>query len=385
MNIAMLYALLAFLMDEIKETHQKLEAVMTSLQNMSGNPADAGLQQAFGTHLNDLYAFLQNAPSNAVSGLRMRLMAQIGLSECLGTRLMARIKNSVRENGIVIGGLVEDVTNLHAAVGTRLNAAQQVINGCDAFEIQSEELNAEDSVFTFVIPEDFLEGDMVKLAKEVKGVEQMVGNMSEILLNDRKSGYKIRTIGTGSVIMEILLPSAALAAALLKVFILTLQCYKKILEVRKVRQGISELSGLPSKKKVLEVIDKDMQASIDEGIEAATKEFVITEKATSKSGRSRSRDSGRTNELKNELRRIFKSLLNRLENGFQFDMEVGESESSDEESDKPASSDAGKLAQIRENIPLLREEAKAIGNQKIGTFLLSMEMESEDDNSEQGK
>ena len=382
MNIAMLYVLLITLMDEIKETHQKLEAVMTSLQNMSSNPADAGLQEAFGTNLEDLYAFLQKAPSNAVSGLRLHLMAQIGLSEYLGANLMGQIEHSVQKNGIVIGGIVKDVTNLHAVVGGRLNAAQQFIHGCDAFGIEGEELDAGDSVFTFVIPEEFLCGDMVKLATEVKGMEQVVGNVSELVLDERKSGYKIRTIGTGSVIMEILLPSVVLAAGVLKVLHLALQCYKEMLEVKKVRQDISELSVLPSKVKVLDVIDKDLKASINKGIDAAVKEFLATEKPTSKSKRSRTRDSGRGNELKNELRIMFKSLLIRLEHGFKFDMEVGEDEASDEESDKSASPDVAKLAQIRENIPLLRQEVKAIGDQKIGTPLLSMEAESEDDKSE---
>lgn len=385
MNITMLYALLHALINEIKETHEKLEGLAASLRNLASNLADEGLRQDFEQHLNGLYEFLENAPSNAVSGLQQHLMEQIGLSDYLGVRLMSRIKHSIREHGVVIGGVVNDVDELLTRVKNRHKAAGDFMAVCSVFGIRGEKLGAGEGVFIFVIPESYLQGDMAKLSKEVKTMEQFVGNVSEFMTPTRKSGYKVRSIGTGSVIMEVLLPSAVLVATLLKILHSALQCYKEILIIKKVREGVSDLSGLPSKGKVLELIDKDIEASINKSIENAVKDLLTaTGKSAAKSGRARtSRDAaGRTNELKNELRRMFKSILKRLENGFKFDMEMGEDESSEEESGK-AKSPA--IAKIREGIPKLREEVRAIGNQKIGTPLLSMEAESDDDKSEQGE
>ena len=388
MNITMLYVLLAALIDEIQATHEKLGGVVTSLQNMANNPADTGLQQAFEASLNDLYAFLRAAPSNAVSGLQQHLMAQIGVSEYLGGNLMSRIERSVQKNGIVIGGLMTDVEILHRRVETRLNAANSFISGCNNLGIDIEKLDAGEGVFTFVIPGDYLQGDMVKLSKEVKTMEQFVGNVSELMTHDRKSGYKVRSIGTGSVIMEVWLPSALLVAGLLKILHLAMQCYRELLAIKKARQSVSDLANLPSKGKVLELIDKDIEASIkasiNKSIDSAVQELTATGKAAAKGGRARaSREAaGRTNELKTELRRMFKSILKRLENGFKFDVEMGEDESSEEESGKtkpPA------IAKIREEIPKLHEEMRMIGDQKVGIPLLSMEAESDGDKPEQGE
>lgn len=395
MNTVALCTLLTALVKELEQTRDKLMEVIDALCSMVANPGDADVAQGFGNSRKSMYAFLSAAPSNSFSRMQRIAMEQIGVAGYLGDSMMNKMESTIRGNGIDSASVEAAFREFHQHITLLHSSASNMVNGFATLKIQPDALNVGESVFTFVIPEGVIKGDMSKLAKEMKEMDRMISNLSELLAGERKDGYKIRAIGAGSCVVSVVVDGLVLANGLLALILIALKCYKELLGIKQLRQNIlEERSLLKKKQEILQLLDSEEAQIIADKIGEAVEQFVKDQKVAACSKRKPSaRKKGksavasadalrnselRNNELRTELRIVFKSILQKMEQGFVFDMDSGKPEDPGEEEEGKALPESAKISEIRDKISLFREEAKQVGDEKTGFPLLSVREDSED-------
>lgn len=291
MNAELLHAIAKKVKEDLQQTRivENLRELGTALQNLANQPQNTSLQQTVATKKNEIFAALDNAPSNNFSPFWRHLLSQIGADNLLGAGLKPRIQEIFDQNDLTpivasqqIQPIVQALTALESAINALLTAFPQL-------HIGAEDLSAGEAEAGLLIPRKAVHNDLGEFAEELKDVRFILETFIEITTGKTKP-LQIRSLSSSDLTVYVALSSwtaAGLAVALEKI----IENYKKILEIRKLHAELRKSDVPPESLKGIEAYADDlMRRKIRDEIAQ-----MIEEKFSAIS------DNSRKNELHNKL------------------------------------------------------------------------------------
>ena len=254
------------------------------------------------------------------------------------------MRSILRTNQVTLSIAAQSIAPLAADLEQLRTGLAQLLEGLTYLQIGAEEVEPGSAEVAVLIPRLAVGNQVERLGREFIEIERLLGPFME-LGNGSRSPLTISEISSSD--LGIAIDIAPAAAALFAVGAeRVLAAYKQILEIRRLRQELSE-HGVDEAG--LEGVDAHANASMGSAIESATDDLIA-------------RSSGiaeyRQNELRLELRASLNSVANRIDRGYNIDVRATEQVPSDEEggngSDSGDAGDAAALRLIIETSPGLR-------------------------------
>jgi hypothetical protein len=338
MNVERLHAIAAALRLELEQTNQVglLGTLVSALTNQVNAPQDASQQQQVVQTLNSLEDRLAVAASNDYPATWRQVLDEIGASELLGNSLGQSLRETFARNQIT-PAIARDQISALLERSQRFSAAlDQVADGLAYLRIGQDELEPGEAEVSVGIPRPAVREDLPTLGSEFGELQKILGPFLELSGGSRPP-LKVKTISSSDFVVYLAMaPGAALsvATALDKI----LDVYKKLLEVRRLRQEMSDQGVTDSD---LAAVDARANSMMAEGTKAIAEEMVSAASLD---------DPGRANELRIELRLSLNALANRIDHGYHIDVRAEPDAAADESDDMDDGDEARRstLAQIAE-------------------------------------
>jgi hypothetical protein len=331
---AIAFALCADLM--ASEVISRLDQIAQFLTNVIGSPATPTYQEQLSQAVKTLLSSLDDAEVNRFSPTWKQALDELGATELVGNRLAERINEIFSRNYITPSVALQEVQQLATDVRGLLESLGAITNAFAKLGIGKEDLSPGECELGVLVPRLYVNNLLGEFAEELKDLNQLLGVFSEISTGSR-SGFEIKTISSTdlSVFLQV---GAVVAAAIATAIERIVALYKTFLEVRKLKNDLSE-QGVS--KMNLAGIENHATSIMKDGIENLLKEILKTHKANI--------DSGRKNELEIELRLALNGLASRIDRGFNFEVRMEEPDTV-EASDDSEKNDQTKLRHYFETI-----------------------------------
>lgn len=310
MNVERLHSIAKALQQELqtRDVVQRVASLHTALANQANAPQDPSYQQQVATMLQSLEESLSSAESDDFPPTWRQVIEELGIERVLGTPLLLRIQEVFARNQITTTVARDEMAEISAEVQRLGSALQSLLDSLDYFKIGAEELEPGDAEVGVLIPRAFVAEELPALGVEFERLQRILNPFLE--LGDSRAPLKIRTISSSDFAVYVAMaPAAAMyvANATEKV----LEIYKKLLEVRRLRQEMAD-NGMTDED--LAAIDARANSMMSEATEVIANDVVDEAVVT---------DGHRANELKVEIRLSLNALANRIDQGFNIDVRAG--------------------------------------------------------------
>lgn len=296
-----------------------LTNINNHLENIINQPNQPQHQQNLSKERDDLFEKLMEAPSNRFSPAWKQVIAEIGGTGLLGVGLRNNINEILEKNQLTPSTALEKLNVILSDLENFKSSIDNLIIGLEGLGIGQEELEPGDCEIGYFIPRDFIKNNLNSYVKEVGEFYFILSTLSEVVLG-KKAELEVKTVSS-SDFMIFIAAGLILTDTLAKFTERILSNYKKILEIKKLRNDL-KAQGIPeSKTKGIEehansLMEKEIKKLVNEIIKEHYKE----------------RDKGRKNELINSLTISFNKLANRIDEGFNIEVRVEPIPEPDEES-----------------------------------------------------
>ena len=331
MNVGKLHSILSQGKMELSANDAAIKNLCATLANMMNQPSNAEFAKQFSDSQNEFYTQLGNGFSLAAGSKKM--LDEAGIRPYLGDELRASIKRILGENSLALALAHAQMTELHNAINATKTAVVKILAGFQELGIAVDDEFPQECEASFLFPANFVGGQLDKFAAEVKGIDQILGNLSEIATGDRKSGYKIHSISSSDFIIFVVIPSLYAARLFVQLIGEVVDIYVKL---QKAKQWMQETeTGKLYGKKVIAEMRKEFEdfkeKEVNRAVDILVKSVPSEERAHElkkevnravaprvESGSSK----GRAHELKNEMRQIIKTQLHKMDNGVEIDIRL---------------------------------------------------------------
>lgn len=344
MNVERLHAIADALRLELVQTNQigLLGSLASALANQLNSPQDPGPQQQVVQTLTTLSEALSSAPSNEYPATWRQVLEEIGASHLLGESLAEKLRETFARNQITPAIARDEVATLLERSQGLSTAVEQVTAGLTYLQVGRDELEPGEAEVSVGIPRPAVREELPSLGSELGELQKILGPFLELAEGSRPP-LKVKTISSSDFVVYLAMaPGAALsvATALDKI----LDVYKKLLEVRRLRQEMADQGVTDSD---LAAVDARANSMMAEGTKAIADEMVAAAAPN---------DEGRANELRIELRLSLNALANRIDHGYHIDVRAEPESEPDEGTDEAPSAesdDRAALNRIAEMSPRL--------------------------------
>jgi hypothetical protein len=317
MNVEKLNKLSQIIIEDNKKNNiaSLLANIVNNLQNMINQPNQPAYQSEVSNNLTQLYAVLRKSELNKLSPAWNQILHDLNVDNILGNRLAIRIEEIFNRNTITPQTALNELGVLNQDFSKMITGFSDTRNGLIELKIGSDELEFNTSEIGILIPRKYLDNSLEKLGTEIREISFIINTFSE-LINGKKENIILRSLSTSEPFITIA-SSIAIAAGISKAIGYLIDNYKKLLEIRKLKnelkkQGVEEenLKGIEDHS------NKFMETAIESLIIEVKTDFFNP-----------SIEKGRENEIVNSLRISLNKLANRIDNGFNFEVRISLPES----------------------------------------------------------
>lgn len=324
LNAERLHAVARALQKELKDSRlpESLNELQANLQNLSGQPQNATVQQQVAAKRNEISSTLKKAPSNDFSPAWRQALSEIGGLPVLGDQLEDRIRKVFEQNQITPAVATQALAPIIQEVTAFKNSIEHLVESLSRLNITAEDLNPGKAEAGVAIPREAVHNDLGKFAEELKEFEFILRTVIE-LSTGNVDVLPIRTISSSALMFSIaLVPKAAafLAVAVERI----VAVYKQILEIRRIR---ADLAKIPVPQEKLTGLEEHAKELMKQNIETIAIEMVSDSPVV---------DPDRKNELTNQWRISLTMIANRIDRNYNIEVRMaspknaGESPETDE-------------------------------------------------------
>lgn len=347
MNVERLHAIALAVKDDLTRT--ELSNQLSNLANMITNqvnaPQEPSYQTAVAAALDQLRQALGESAIESCPPTWQQTLSELGLTDLLGNQLGDRLNGIFARNQITLAVARDEVQAIATDLSSAVVALDQLLAGFQYFQIGSEELAPGEIEVSVLIPRPAVYDQLPDLGQEFIKLQSLLAVFLELGTGSRPP-LKVRAIASTDFAVYVGMAPAA-AAALAKTLDWVLEAYKKLLEIRKLRQGLAD-QGVSEKD--LGGVDDHANAHMSRSIETVAEEMITAAAIT---------DQARANELRIELRHSLNSLANRIDHGYNIDVRAGAlppagGGSAEEAGSQDAQPDRAAVDQIIQTAPRLR-------------------------------
>ena len=287
---------------ELSANEAAIANISATLANTMNQPGNTEFAKLFNDSLGDFSTQMDGSFSAGWAVGSKRVLGEAGIHPYLGDQLHTSIKKILSEHSFAPTLARAKMDELRNQIVVAKGAVDRILQGCQILGITGSSDFLQECEASFLFPVQFIGGRLDKFAAEVKEIDTILGNLSEISTGDRKGGYKIQTISSSDFLIHVVIPTATVALLIVKFVGALVDIYVKLQGVKKTTQE-TEIAKQFSKKVVAEM-RKEFSEIKEREIEQAVNALAKSTK-------------GRANELKNEMRRIIKTQLHKMDNGVE--------------------------------------------------------------------
>lgn len=308
-----------------------LETLVNAAQQLSQNPGNTNLQQNYAQARNNLLAALANSPSDLFTPAWRQVLVELGGDELFGKKLRARVDRILMENQPTLSVAHQQLNEILTKLRTFRDSLTRLTDALKEFRVGAETLAAGEAEIAFLIPREAVHDKLDEFIGELKKIERALNTFSEAATG-QIDDLKIRTISS-SGLMVFLKASPKLAEIAAKCIDFIVEQYKRILEIRKLRDE-SERLGMPEiSEKMVEYAKGLMKSEIDCFAVEIMAEYPAV-------------DGGRKNELTTKMKLALTVVADRVDRGFSFEVKI--------EPPKAASNDPAEAAAISKAVQTIQ-------------------------------
>lgn len=287
---------------------EKLAALQSALQNLSGNPGEQSYQIQLTKTMKDLVNAVEKFQSN-FDPAELARISEIGGDPYFTSTLTNSINKEIVENAMSPASALSFVTALLEERRLYIERVTTTEVGVDSFVEYGSSLAEGEAVLGFEIPREIFDNEFKDFISELRTILRIVrvfselecGSMPEIKLGNLSSTDPLIFLNAPPVIV----------ASIAGVISWILSEWKKIEEIRKLRAETSKISGF-DKKEIEEFFDKKIQTTLDKIIEEKVSTLIENGKLS----------AARKNELDSEMNWALKALFARIERGMRVEVET---------------------------------------------------------------
>ena len=331
MNLGKFHSILLMGQEELSANDLAVANFCAMLENIQNKPGNVEFAQKFSDSQSEFYTQLGHSFSVGFATGSKKMLDEAGIRPYLGDELRASIKRILGENSLTLALAHARMTELYSTINAKKLAVDRILEDFGKLGVAVDDQSSQECEATFLFPANFVGGRLDKFAAEVKGIDQILGNLSEIATGNRKSGYKIHSVASSDYRIDVvisMLPAALLFTKLVSEVIgIYVKLQKAKYWVQKTKAG--EYFG----EKVIAEMEKEYEGTkekeVNRAVDTLVKSVPSEERAHElkkevnravaprvESGSSK----GREHELKNEMRQIIKAQLHKMDNGVEIDI-----------------------------------------------------------------
>jgi len=332
---------------ETKGLLEKIRTVRDNLQNQVNQPQQPVHQENLVASLNTLYDALSSSPYNDFSTGWKQIIAEIGGDGIFGTVLKEKIVTIFSYNQITPAAALQHIITIVTKLETFKTSIDSLITGFNNLNIGAEELEAGECELVYTIPRLFIQNKLNSLNKEITELNFILNNISEVVTGEKKE-FEVKTISSSDFSIYVLV-SIYVAKVISEVVEKLIENYKKILEIKKLRNELRTI-GMPDKetKSIEQYANSLMQVEIEKIVKQVMNSYA-------------KKDDGRKNELSNGIAIALNKIANRIDNGFNIEIRVKELSPIKEEEATPESTEVAEMINIIKSNAKIMEYIKTDG------------------------
>lgn len=310
MNVERLHRILLDLQQELKSTNQAnlIQEVETHLQNQINQPNQPTHQTNLVKSLENLYKALENSKYNNFSPSWKQVIDEITPDDLLGIPLKVIFEKLLSQNAITPAKALEKIKEINADFKTFQTAITNTLEGFKELGIEEEKLNPGQCELGYSIPRKFIDNNLSSFKKEINELTFILNHISEAVKGEKQE-FKIKTISSSDFILYVII-GLHIADVLSKATERILNHYKTILEIKALRNKMSEI-GVPRSK--TKGVDTYSNGLMENEIKKIAKEIMDEHYKG---------ENGRRNELENGIVFALNRLANRIDNGFNVEIRI---------------------------------------------------------------
>lgn len=284
-----------------------LETLVGAAQQLAQNPGNVNLQQNYAQARNNFLAALNDAPSDSFTPAWRQVLAELGGEELFGRKLKARVDQILLENQPTLSVAHQLLSEILTKLRAFRDSLTRLTDALKEFRVGAETLAPGEAEIAFLIPREAVHDKLEEFIEELGEMEFVLNTFSEAATG-QIDDLKIRTISS-SGLMVFLKASAKFGEIAAKCIDFVVGTYKKILEIRKLRDE-SERLGMPEiSEKMVEHAKSLMKKEIDHfAVEIMTEYPAV--------------DGGRKNELTTKMKVALTIVADRVDRGFSFEVKI---------------------------------------------------------------
>lgn len=300
------------------QTLQKLQSVTNTLQNVINQPNNGGYQTNLTNQLNALYESLKKSIVNDFSPAWNQTLKELGVKEYLGNSLKTKIEQVFATNQITPASAKQKLDEYQQKLTKFFQGLEHSKKGLSALNIGYDELDDDECEIGVMIPREFISNDVKKLGEEIKEIDFIFQNFSE-LITGQKEPFELKSLSTSEPIITFA-TSVAIAGGIAKTIGWLIDNYKKLLEIKKLHNELKAQG-----------VEDDKLKGVEDHCNSIMKDTINTivielEKEYHGNG-----DENRKHELLNGLRISLNKISNRIDRGFNFEVRIAPQEEDSEE------------------------------------------------------
>ena len=311
MNTTKLHIIAKSLQNELIrcETVATTQEIISSLQQIVGQPQQPTFQQQLSKSLTKLYQKLDISPVDEYSPAWRDAMEEFGVSTEFGKALAEEIKSIIERNEITHQVALDELTKIHQTIkDTEINL-KGLVQGLEYFGVGEDELGSNDCEIGVIVPRKYVENNLKSFGKELVELEKTLIVFSELATGSREP-LQIRNISSSelSVFLDYIPEiGACIAIAVERIVAL----YKQMLEIKKLKAELL-LQDVPNEQ--LKGIDDHAESIVSPKLEEIASDLL------KKYGDHI--DKNRKHEVSVELRHSLNKLANRIDRGFNIELRI---------------------------------------------------------------
>ncbi|MGJ4789513.1 hypothetical protein [Leptospira koniambonensis] len=311
---------------DISEENGKLKIsnlfsnVIVSLSNIVNQPNQPNFQTDLTNNLNSLHKALNGSLVNMLSPAWSQMLVELNIDTLFGANLSNRINHIIRENGITPANALNELSKIHEQYNKIIAGFSNVASGLSSLGVGFDILEKDICEIGILIPRSYIHNNLESFGNEIREINFILNIFSELIEGEKKP-FILRNLSTTDPFITVA-AGFAIAAGVAKAIGFVIDNYKKLLEIKKLKnelkkQGLSDedLKGIEAHS------NKFMEDAIGTKVKELKEQYLSVEL------------SGRSNELLSGLKISLNKIANRVDSGFNFEIRINLSENKAEESE----------------------------------------------------
>jgi len=286
-----------------------LQSIVSMLNNLANSPNQSH-QQTLASSLTSFLDGINKSNFDQLSASTRKIMTDICPNLVLGSTLGEKVRSIIEKNQITFQVAVNEINPLFNEINQFIANSKALLASFQVFNISKEVLETGECEIGFIVPREEIKNDFHVYQKELQEFEFIINNYNEYV-SGKKQKIELKAISSTDPMIYIGVITAV-GASIAKTIDWIIDSYKKILEIRLLREQLKN-AGVPEDKTkgIEDYANELMSKKIDEMLEILRKEYCGI------------KNGDRKNELENGLRISMNKIANRIDSGFNYEVRVG--------------------------------------------------------------